>query len=97
MAALRQLLSRLISFRHGRAEDELSREVNAHLALLEEKFLADGVTAEEARLAARRAFDGVEQVKEQPGRDRRRVPAGPRVTRVDPMVALRVDETPRPR
>ena len=62
MAALRQLLSRLISsFRHGRAEDELSREVNAHLALLEEKFVADGMAAKEARLAARWAFGGVEQ------------------------------------
>ena len=67
MAALRRLLSRLISsFRHGRAEDELSRELNAHLALLEERFLADGMAAGEARLAARRAFGGgVEQTKEQ--------------------------------
>ena len=66
MAALRRLLWRLISsFRHGRAEDELSRELNAHLALLEERFRADGMAAEEARLAARRAFGGaVEQAKE---------------------------------
>ena len=65
MAALRQLLSRLISsFRGGRAEDELSREMHAHLAMLEEKFHADGMPADEARLAARRAFGGVEQAKE---------------------------------
>jgi putative ABC transport system permease protein len=65
MAPLRQLLSRLVSsFRHGRAEDELSREVNAHLALLEDKFRADGLSENEARLAARRAFGGVDQAKE---------------------------------
>ena len=51
-------------FRHGRAEDELAREVNAHLELLEEKFRAEGMSAADARLAARRAFGGVEQAKE---------------------------------
>ena len=66
MASIRQLLLRLVSvFRNGRAEDDLAREVNAHLALLEEKFRAEGMSADEARLAARRTFGGVDQAKEQ--------------------------------
>ena len=66
MANIRQFLLRLASFlRFGRAEDELAREVAAHLRLLEDKFLAEGMTEAEARLAARRAFGGgVEQAKE---------------------------------
>ena len=65
MAALRRVLLRVVSlFRHNRDEDDLAREVNAHLALLEEKFRAEGLSAEDARLAARRAFGGIEQAKE---------------------------------
>ncbi|MGE0862536.1 MAG: ADOP family duplicated permease [Vicinamibacterales bacterium] len=65
MSSWRQFLQRLITaFRHERAEDELAREVQSHLALLEKKFLRDGLTPEDARLAARRAFGGVEQAKE---------------------------------
>jgi len=65
MASIRQLLLRLLAvFRHDRAEDELAREVNAHLELLEETFRAGGMSAADARLAARRAFGGVEQAKE---------------------------------
>ncbi|HEX4810020.1 MAG TPA: ABC transporter permease [Bryobacteraceae bacterium] len=51
-------------FRHGRAERELSREVASHLALLEDDFQRRGMTPVEARLAARRAYGGIEQVKE---------------------------------
>ena len=36
----------------------------AHLALLEDEFVRRGMTPEQARLAARRAFGGVEQAKE---------------------------------
>jgi len=62
---VRRVLHRLMSFfRSGRAEDELAREIDSHLQLLEDKFLARGMTSEEARQAARRAFGGVEQVKE---------------------------------
>jgi len=65
MASIRQLLLRLLSlFRHDRAEDELAREVDAHLGLLEEQFRAEGLSPGDARLAARRAFGGVEQAKE---------------------------------
>lgn len=65
MAAIRQWLLRIVAvFRHGRAEDELAREVDAHLALLEEQFRGHGLSPQEAKLAARRAFGGVDQAKE---------------------------------
>jgi len=65
MASIQRLLRRILStFRHGRAEDDLAREVNAHLGLLEEKCRAEGMSADDARLAARRAFGGVDQAKE---------------------------------
>jgi predicted permease len=48
----------------GRGESELTREVASHLALLEADFRRRGLSAEDARVAARRAFGGVEQVKE---------------------------------
>jgi predicted permease len=51
-------------FRHSRAERDLAREVAAHLALMEDDFLQHGMTPEEARPAARRAYGGVEQAKE---------------------------------
>ena len=47
-----------------RAEDDLAREVAAHLQLLQDDFRRQGMTADEARLAARRAYGGIEQVKE---------------------------------
>jgi predicted permease len=66
MAPLRQFLQRLFTlFRGGHAERELTREVNAHLALLEDEFIAKGLSPVEAQLAARRAFGGVDQTKEQ--------------------------------
>lgn len=65
MSSLRQFLQRVVTaFRHERAEDELAREIRSHLALLEKKFLRDGLSPEEARLAAQRAFGGIEQTKE---------------------------------
>src|ERR1041384_1556594 len=64
--SLRRFFLRLIIlFRSGRAEAELSREIDSHLKLLEDKFIAEGMSAEEARFAARRAFGGVEQAKEE--------------------------------
>ena len=48
----------------GRAEHELSREIDAHLALLQEDFERRGLPPAEAALAARRAYGGVEQAKE---------------------------------
>ena len=65
MAGLRRFLQRIVSaVRHDRAEDDLAREVASHLSLLEEQFQKDGMTPDAARLAARRAFGGVEQAKE---------------------------------
>ena len=43
---------------------EVTREINAHLQLLEDDYVARGMSPEEARFAARRAFGGqVEQTK----------------------------------
>ena len=50
--------------RPSRAERELAREINSHLLLLEDEFRRRGLSAEDARYAARRAFGGVEQTKE---------------------------------
>src|SRR5436190_15153042 len=65
MNAVRRFLFRLVSlFRFHRAETELSREIQAHLRLLEDEFVAGGMSAADARYAAKRAFGGVEQAKE---------------------------------
>jgi putative ABC transport system permease protein len=65
MAGLRQFIQRLFSvFRHGSAERELSREIDSHLTMLEEEFAAKGLSRPDAKLAARRAFGGVDQAKE---------------------------------
>jgi predicted permease len=57
-AQLRALIS------NQRAEDELAREVTAHLALLADDLERRGMPAEEARFAARRMYGGVEQAKQ---------------------------------
>jgi hypothetical protein len=65
MTEVRRFFRRLATFfRSGKAESDLAREINAHLRLLEDKFVAQGMTREDARYAARRAFGGVEQAKE---------------------------------
>ena len=65
MAGVRQFLLRIFSlFRNGRSEHELSREIESHLALLEDQYLAQGMSPGDARLAARRSFGGVDQAKE---------------------------------
>jgi putative ABC transport system permease protein len=65
MSFSRRLLLRFYSvIRPGRAERQLAREITAHLALLEDSFRERGMTPEEARVAARRAFGGVDQAKE---------------------------------
>jgi putative ABC transport system permease protein len=65
MWRFRRFLAKLINFvRHQSAERELSREVDAHLGLMEESFRQRGLTDAEARLEARRAFGGVDQAKE---------------------------------
>ncbi len=62
---MRRFILRLVNvFRHGRAEDELAREVRAHLAIIEVEYRRQGLSESDARLAARRAMNGVEQTKE---------------------------------
>jgi predicted permease len=59
-------------FRRGRVEQELDEELRFHLDEQIAENLAAGMTAEEARYAARRAIGGAEQIKEE-CRDMRRV------------------------
>jgi predicted permease len=61
----RRFLVRLANaLRPGRAEPDLAREIASHLKLLEDEFRRRGMSEEEARLAAKRAFGGVEHAKE---------------------------------
>ena len=65
MKYLRRFLSKWISqLGKDHVEAELNREINAHLALMEEDFLGRGMSTDEAHLAARRAYGGVEQAKQ---------------------------------
>ena len=65
MRQLQRLVSKwLTRSRNDQVEAELEREINAHLVLLEDDFLARGMSADEARRAARRAYGGVEQAKQ---------------------------------
>jgi putative ABC transport system permease protein len=65
---MRRFLLRLYAlFRPGHADRQLEREMSSHLGLLEDQFRARGMTPEEARIAARRAFGGhgsVDRTKE---------------------------------
>src|ERR1700735_3229828 len=65
MAQWRRIVPRLHSvFANKRAEEDLAREVASHLTLLADDFERRGMSPEEARLAARRAYGGVEQAKQ---------------------------------
>src|SRR5580658_3516352 len=65
MKYLRRFLSKCrIFLRNERVEADLEREMTAHLAFLEDDFRQRGMSAGEARLAARRAYGGVEQAKQ---------------------------------
>jgi putative ABC transport system permease protein len=62
---LRRFFSKLGShFRNARVEEELEREIASHLTLLEDDFRQRGMSQEDARLAARRTYGGVEQTKQ---------------------------------
>src|SRR5687768_2631486 len=58
--------------RRGRVDDELDRELRAHVELQVQEHIANGMTPDAARLAALRTFGGVEQMKEE-ARDARGV------------------------
>ena len=65
MGHLRRFFFRLANaLRPGRAEPDLARELTSHLTLIEDDLRRKGLSPEEARLAAKRAFGGVEQAKE---------------------------------
>lgn len=65
MRYLRRFLAKCIGiFCSKKADKELEREIQAHLALLEDDFVQRGMRADEAQLAARRAYGRVERVKE---------------------------------
>jgi putative ABC transport system permease protein len=62
---MRRGLSRFANLIRGeKADREMAREMEAHLALLQEDFERQGLTPEEARLAAKREYGGIEQAKE---------------------------------
>jgi predicted permease len=62
---MRRFFMRLGSlFRSRSAERDLAREIESHLAMLQEEFERKGLTPKEARLSAQRAYGGVEQAKE---------------------------------
>lgn len=64
MPQLRSLLSRMLDLVVRRQrEDRLRAEVEAHLAFLTDDYVSQGMSEAEARLAARKSFGGVEQVK----------------------------------
>ncbi len=65
MAHWRRIIAQLRSLlANKRAEEDLAREVESHLTLLADDFRHRGMPPEEARLAARRAYGGVEQAKQ---------------------------------
>ena len=71
---MRAWLSRLADvFLRRRRDARLDDELRAHLELLTDEFIATGMSREDARLAARRQFGGVDQLKER-YRDQRGLP-----------------------
>src|ERR1700722_4198949 len=65
MAHWRRIIGKLRSLlANRRAEDDLAREVASHLTLLADDLERRGMSPEEARLAAKRAYGGVEQAKQ---------------------------------
>jgi predicted permease len=65
MQRLRRVFMKVLTlFTNDRAEEDLEREIRAHLVLLEDEFIDQGMCPEDARQAARRAYGGVEQAKQ---------------------------------
>src|SRR5580765_2829377 len=62
---MRRFLERLLNLlRLRRPDHSLTREIDAHLALLQDTFEARGLSADAARRAARLAFGNVAHVKD---------------------------------
>jgi len=51
-------------WRRKRAADDFATEIQAHLDLETDRLIADGMTPDAARLAARKAFGSVAAVQE---------------------------------
>ena len=65
MGGLRRFLQRVVStVRAGRDDEGLDREIASHLLLLEDEYRRRGVSASDARRAARLALGGVDRTKE---------------------------------
>src|SRR6266567_7766286 len=74
LAAIRQILSRIRGlFLQDRCDRDSNEEFQAHLALLTDRFIGQGMSPEEAHYAARRQFGGSTQMNEHL-RDRRSLP-----------------------
>ncbi|HTQ55288.1 MAG TPA: ABC transporter permease [Bryobacteraceae bacterium] len=74
MPTVRTIVSRIRGALAGsRPDRELNAEIEAHLNLLAERFIARGLPPAEARQAARRQFGGIAQLQEQ-YRERRALP-----------------------
>jgi len=66
MSRLRTLAARLRGiFRRSKRDAELSEEIESHLELLAAEHRRRGLSALDARAAARREFGGLDQIKEQ--------------------------------
>jgi predicted permease len=88
MTMLRVIVRRLAGLAARRRDDaEFDEEIRGHLELLQEDFERQGLPSDQARLAARRAFGGAEQMKER-RRDTRGIPAFDRLAQ-DVRYALR--------
>lgn len=98
MTALRVLLARLRGLvSRGRADVALDDDIQAHLELLTRDYIHRGLSPRDAQAAARRAFGGVDQMKEA-YRDQRGLPAietflqdvryAARMLRRDPVFAM---------
>ena len=62
---MRTLISRLLDLvLRRRREDRLSEEMQAHLDMLVDEHVANGLSPDDAHLAARKAFGGPDQIKE---------------------------------
>jgi hypothetical protein len=62
---IRTLLSRCASlFRKGKLNEDLDEELHTHIAFIIEENLRRGMSEQESRKAAMRAFGGVSQIKE---------------------------------
>lgn len=72
---MRRFAARLLEFlRLTRRDADVRREIDAHLALMQDDFESRGLSPEAARRAARVAFGGIEQTREA-HRDARSFPA----------------------